>query len=261
MNSPMVSVIIPTYNRAQQLPDALKSIFNQTYHHYEVIIIDDGSTDDTGQVIHQQLKQDGRLHYIKTKHIGRSAARNIGIDCARGKYIAFLDSDDYWMPTKLEMQVRLMETGAVWSHTSYCRVFDNNMSKIYTGYFTGKVYPRILFRCPIATPTVMILRSALNSYRFNEKVNIGEDTILWNKLARAYPLLGINEPLTVIRTDKNGTNANLSTKITGVQNVIKYSISESGTPWKQFASIANNGYIVMWRIMTLVSKITRRAKR
>jgi len=101
----LVSVIIPTFNRADLIEYSIISVLNQTYQNFEIIIIDDGSTDNTREVVHSI--KDKRIKYIYYKHVGLPAsARNKGIMIARGEFIAFLDSDDIWLPKKLEMQIK-----------------------------------------------------------------------------------------------------------------------------------------------------------
>jgi glycosyltransferase involved in cell wall biosynthesis len=101
---PTVSVIIPTYNRANYICEAIDSILAQTYADYEIIVVDDGSTDGTRQAL-QRWIDDGTICYYYQENRGESAARNHGIRKARGQYIAFLDSDDLFLPTKFEKQV------------------------------------------------------------------------------------------------------------------------------------------------------------
>jgi glycosyltransferase involved in cell wall biosynthesis len=105
MNSPLVSVIIPTYNRAALLCEAVDSVLQQTYRNIEVIVVDDGSTDDTTAAME---KYGDRVRYSRRPNAGVNAARNLGFKQARGEYIALLDSDDLWAPYKLELQVRLL---------------------------------------------------------------------------------------------------------------------------------------------------------
>lgn len=103
---PLVSAIIATYNRADIVGEAIESILGQTYKNMEVLVVDDGSTDGT----HEALRRFGnRIRVVRQENAGPGAARNRGIEVARGELIAFLDSDDIWMPTKLERQVRLLE--------------------------------------------------------------------------------------------------------------------------------------------------------
>jgi glycosyltransferase involved in cell wall biosynthesis len=113
---PLVSVVIPTYNRGQQTIAAIESVLAQTYPALEIIVIDDGSTDESGDAIQRFIKQRmnrndqiQKIYYFKQPNQGPSAARNGGIEKARGEHIAFLDSDDLWMPEKLEWQVRAIE--------------------------------------------------------------------------------------------------------------------------------------------------------
>jgi cellulose synthase/poly-beta-1,6-N-acetylglucosamine synthase-like glycosyltransferase len=112
-DSPLVSVIIPTYNRTLQTIEAIESVLAQTYSHFEVIVVDDGSTDGSGEAIERFISQKAnglhRLHFISQSNQGASVARNTGIAKARGKYIGFLDSDDIWDAEKLTWQVRALE--------------------------------------------------------------------------------------------------------------------------------------------------------
>jgi glycosyltransferase involved in cell wall biosynthesis len=130
----LVSVIIPTYNRAQLCKKAVESALFQTYRDIEVIVVDDGSTDDTREVI---SNLDSRVHYLSQKNSGVSAARNLGMQSARGEFIAFLDSDDTWLPWKLKLQVNLLRTlpnaGMVWTDMI---AVDDRGSEQYSSYLT-----------------------------------------------------------------------------------------------------------------------------
>lgn len=105
-HNPRVSIIIPTYNRAHMIVECLDSVLNQTYRHFEVIVVDDGSTDNTEAVLKPYFD---RIKYIKQENHGNAAARNTGIREAKGEIIAFNDSDDLWLPDKLEKQVRYLD--------------------------------------------------------------------------------------------------------------------------------------------------------
>jgi glycosyltransferase involved in cell wall biosynthesis len=101
-----VSIILPTYNRAQLICEAIDSILNQTYQDFQIIVVDDGSTDNTAEVLKSYIP---KIRYIQQENKGPGDARNRGIEDAKGKYIAFLDSDDIWMDFKLEIQVDILE--------------------------------------------------------------------------------------------------------------------------------------------------------
>jgi glycosyltransferase involved in cell wall biosynthesis len=111
-HGPLISVVIPTFNRTQQVQAALRSVLAQTYPEFEVIVVDDGSTDGTGQALQMLISQEGwngRVRYFFRPNQGQSSARNMGIEKARGELVAFLDSDDIWLPEKLEWQVCALE--------------------------------------------------------------------------------------------------------------------------------------------------------
>jgi glycosyltransferase involved in cell wall biosynthesis len=126
-----VSVIVPAYNYARFLPDALESLRAQTYSDWECIVVDDGSTDDTRAVVDAATAKDGRVRYVSQANAGPSAARNRGISESVGEYIQFLDADDVLPPTKLEAQVRMMETdpsiGIVYSDARFFQDSPTNL--------------------------------------------------------------------------------------------------------------------------------------
>lgn len=129
MLSPKVTVIIPTYNRAHLIKDAVESVLNQTYQNFELIVIDDGSTDNTKEFLRGYKD---KLRYLYQENQGRSAARNYGINLAKGEFIAFLDSDDIWFPDKLARQVPILESApsnVVLVHGYKC-IIDKNLQPI-----------------------------------------------------------------------------------------------------------------------------------
>jgi glycosyltransferase involved in cell wall biosynthesis len=120
MSSGLVSVVIPTYNRATLLPRAVDSALQQTYRQVEVIIVDDGSTDDTPGEVARRYGEDPRVRYVRIPNGGVSGARNVGISLAKGDFVAFLDSDDYWLLWKIELQVKCLslvpDAGMIWTN-------------------------------------------------------------------------------------------------------------------------------------------------
>jgi glycosyltransferase involved in cell wall biosynthesis len=224
---PTVSVIIPTYNRASMVKEAIQSVLGQTYSDYEIIAVDDGSTDNTREIVN--AFSDKKIRYVFQENRGRSNARNHAINIAWGRYIAFLDSDDLFMPIKLERQVAFMENNPdiLLSHTSYLRINNGGeyIEEVKSGTFSGKVYLDMVRRCPIATPTVMVRTAALGeNIRFEEGIHIGEDIILWAQLARLSKILGIDEPLTKIRINPSSAAVDPKTQIIGVMNIMEYII-------------------------------------
>jgi len=116
----LVSVVIPTYNRSQLLRRALEGVLSQSHSNWEAIVIDDGSTDDTGEMVASRFSGESRIRYFRQQNEGVSSARNRGLRLSRGEYIAFLDSDDFWAPWKLELQLSCFkadpEIGMVWTN-------------------------------------------------------------------------------------------------------------------------------------------------
>jgi glycosyltransferase involved in cell wall biosynthesis len=223
---PTVSVIIPTYNRASMVKEAIESVLEQSYQDFEIIVVDDGSTDNTREIV-SGLSE--KIIYLFQENHGVSSARNHGIQQARGKYIAFLDSDDLFLPEKLEKQVACMENNpeVILSHTSYQRIdIDGKYLKtVMSGTFSGYVYPKIIKRCTIATPTVLVRKTSTGpELKFQEEVFPGEDVILWIRLARESPILGIAEPLTQVRIHGNNVATDPCAQINGLKNIMEYTI-------------------------------------
>lgn len=202
-----VSVIIPFYRELGWLLEALESVYNQSYKNFEVILINDGSQEDISIV---KIKYSSVI-ILKIENSGPGKARNTGIELAKGKYIAFLDSDDLWEPEKLEIQKQYMDTyKMMWSHCNYQRFWTNNskLKSVKCDDMQGGIIPKMFLSCSIATPCVMIRRSILigNSIlRFSELIRVGEDSFFWFKIAEKYPLGFIDEYLTKVRM--RGSNA------------------------------------------------------
>lgn len=219
-----ISIIIPFFNRIPTLLEAINSVLFQSYTNIEVLLIDDGSTDDITPL---KVYTDSRLYYVYQEHQGASAARNLGISLSSGEYIAFLDSDDIFLPGKLEKQINFMETHELYfSHTSYQRMdMDGKpMEIINSGCFSGKVFPSILASCGIATPTVMIRKEILSNRKFKETYEIAEDTCLWFDIAYSYLIGGIEESLTKVRVGSSNSPFNIDKQRIAYLNIADHII-------------------------------------
>lgn len=196
---PNVSVIIPTYNRASFLPNAITSILQQTYEDYEVIVIDDGSTDETPRVLKQF---EGKIKVLFQKNRGASAARNLGIQEADGNYISFLDSDDQWTRKKLQIQmqriqedpdIKICYTDEIWIRNGV-RVNQKKRHRKYDGWFIDKMLPL----CLISPSSVLIHREIFDTVgMFDEGLPVCEDYDLWLRINVRYPITFIPEPLII----------------------------------------------------------------
>ena len=198
-NRPLISVIIPTFNRAQTIQHAIDSVLVQTFSDFELIVVDDGSTDDTSIVINKLYPT---IRYYRQDNAGPAAARNAGIRLARGRYIAFLDSDDQWLKTKLEEQInvfrenpdiKICHTEEIWIR----RGVRVNPKKIHRKY-GGWIYQKCLPLCVISPSSVMIHRDVFDDVGyFDESMIVCEDYDLWLRVCSKYPVAFIEKPLII----------------------------------------------------------------
>jgi len=194
-----ISVIIPTYNRSDTLVTALKSVAQQSYPAHEIIVIDDGSTDNTCNLLKHQFPT---IHVICQSNQGVSHARNRGIEHATGDWLAFLDSDDEWLPHKLETQVqhlvdspeyKVCHTEEIWIRHGK-RV--NPMKKHQKS--GGWIFRRCLPLCAMSPSSILIHREVFESVGgFDEWLPACEDYDLWLKITARYPVLFIQQPLII----------------------------------------------------------------
>ncbi|MFW2368380.1 MAG: glycosyltransferase family 2 protein [Desulforhopalus sp.] len=198
-----VSVIIPTYNRSTFLPRALNSVVRQTWRCGEIIVVDDGSTDATPQLLEEIVRQ-GRmnLRVFYQDNKGPGAARNLAIEKAGYPYIAFLDSDDHWQKRKLEIQYQALQkaTGYHVSHTFekwLRRGLHLNQKKIQIPRH-GDIFGHCLRLCGVGMSTVLMKKDLLQKVGgFDESLRCCEDYDLWLRISSKYPFLLIGESLSV----------------------------------------------------------------
>jgi len=197
----LVSVIIPTYNRADFIIETVKSVLCQTYQDFEIIIIDDGSTDNTSDLI--KTIDDVRLKYIYQKNSGLPASpRNVGIKKAKGNFIAFLDSDDLWLPEKLEKQVEILANddniGLVYCNASYFGADYHGDSTIVQKGYSGDVFDKLIEKNFVPALSVMCRREVFTvAGLFDESKNLRavEDYELWMRIAKYFKLHYIDQVL------------------------------------------------------------------
>lgn len=203
----MVSVIIPFYSGKQWLVEALNSVLNQSYSDFEVLVINDGSMEDISNII---KKYEDKVMFFYKKNGGPASARNLGIELSKGKYIAFLDSDDIWLKDKLQMQTDFMEkNNAIWSQHPYEMFWENSdkIKKIDTSVYKGNVLKDCYISFKIQTSCVMVKREVLISeqIKFPENIRFGEDGVFYAKLANKYELFSMDNVYSRFRI--RGSNA------------------------------------------------------
>lgn len=192
-----MSVIIPTFNRKLLISRAIKSVLNQTFKAFEIIVVDDGSTDGSGQMIKEKFPQ---VILFKQNNQGVSNARNKGVKISQGTWVAFLDSDDEWHKTKLEKQIQYLKINKdiKFCHTNEVWIRDDiiiNQKKKHQKY-GGKIFSEMLDMCRISPSSVLIFKNIFEeiSY-FNENLKICEDYDLWLKISSKKNILFIDMPL------------------------------------------------------------------
>lgn len=199
---PKVSVIIPFYKGSNLLREALKSVFEQTYENTEIILVNDGSPEDLSELL---FEFNTKIKYVEKENGGAASARNKGISLASGDFIAFLDADDIWLPTKLEKQIPFMiETQAMMSHTGFYYWFPGTGKKkiINNSADFGYVKDKFYISMKVATPSVVISRLLFEKHPeivFPEDFRNGEDTQFYRAIANIYPIALIEEPLLMVR--------------------------------------------------------------
>jgi glycosyltransferase involved in cell wall biosynthesis len=198
---PLVSVIIPTYNRARLVQEALASVEAQTFRDFEVLVVDDGSTDDTAEAL--ALQRGVRVLRHRSRQ-GVAAARNLGIAAARGEWLAFLDSDDLWLPDKLARQIAYLEqrpdlllcqTDETWVRNGVRVNKPTSHRKL-----AGEIFLPSLERCMISPSAVILHRRLIEEHGgFDEALPAAEDYDLWLRLTWRYKVGLVEAPLVVKR--------------------------------------------------------------
>lgn len=194
-----ISVIIPTYNRGEVLERAIKSVLAQTYKNYELIVVDDGSTDNTHSILR---KYKDKIRFYSKLHGGVSSSRNFGLEKAEGTWVAFLDSDDYWLPEKLERQMEFLQKNpdilVVQTDEKWIRngVPVNPMKKHRK--YSGWIFEQCLPLCIVSPSAVMIHQLVFNDVGvFDEDLPVCEDYDLWLRISLKYQIALLPEKLIV----------------------------------------------------------------
>ena len=207
MSSPLVTVIIPTYNRKEYLEIAIQSVVNQSYLNIEIVVIDDGSSTDYAQEIAAKFSN---CKCFRKENGGLSSARNFGIKLAKGDYIAFLDDDDFWESSKIEKQVKLLlENPTIDCVHSSVAVVDEkgNLTGEYYGATQNKINKRsgyvfwnALGVWVVKSPTPLIRNKVFQQdLMFDENIKVGEDIDFYQRMFYRHKVLYINEPLAFYR--------------------------------------------------------------
>jgi glycosyltransferase involved in cell wall biosynthesis len=225
MIGPAVSVVIPTYNYGRFLPRALASVLSQTFQDFEVLIIDDGSTDITAEVVRPNLA-DPRIHYRRLTNGGPSRARNVGIARARASLVAFLDADDTWLPAKLEKQVALFRRdpslGVVYTARQLVDEAGHELEWHEPAQHRGRVLEALLGGNFICLTSCMVRRQVFELVgTFDEGLCQAEDYDLWLRAAEHFRFDYVATPLVRYRVGHASLSRNLDERLRSVVFILR----------------------------------------
>lgn len=190
-SAPTVTVFIPAYNASRYLQETLNSVLDQSFSDFELLVVDDGSTDDTPRMLDEFCRQDPRVRVVTNeRNKGRPATRNVGLRLARGRYLALMDADDYCVPERLALQVAYLDNhpqvdvvsglwGKVDADGQPFRSTDQRMRCLTS----REVAARMLFDCPIHQPTIMARTDVLKQYQYDESFPVAQDHELWARMS------------------------------------------------------------------------------
>jgi glycosyltransferase involved in cell wall biosynthesis len=226
-NKPAVSIIIPTYNRRQLIARSIKSVLNQTYQNFELIIVDDGSTDGTEEVV--AAFNDQRIRYVRREeNKGEAAARNMGIKAARCDYIAYQDSDDEWLPEKLARQMKLLEDASPQVGVIYTGFWKaENRRKTYIPFSwvnqkNGDIHKELLKGNFIGSPVALIKKECFDNVGlFDERLHNLVDWEMWLRISRRYHFRCVDEPLAIAHYDSDNVSDNSDSLIDAMELVLE----------------------------------------
>ena len=192
-----ISVVIPVFNRKQLIERSINSVINQTYPPDEIIVIDDGSIDGTYDLIKNNYPQ---VILIHQENKGVSAARNVGITIAKGKWIAFLDSDDEWFPEKLEEQINYLKINNTYKICHTDEIWIRNQVRVNPmkkhKKYGGKIYNKCLPLCVLSPSSIIIHKEIFDDVGlFDEKLPVCEDYDMWLRICYKYEVLFLNQKL------------------------------------------------------------------
>ncbi|MBL7069008.1 MAG: glycosyltransferase [Candidatus Omnitrophica bacterium] len=229
-HKPKVSIVIPSYNRARFLPEAIDSVIIQTYRNFEIVVVDDGSTDNTKEIMAEYVKKyTSKVRYFYQENQGEAGARNRGIKESRGEYIAFLDSDDIWVQDKLEIQVRLLadnpDVGLTYGRAKRVNEKGEYLDMKPTQPAIKAIH--FLQGKRLTMMTVMVHKKCFSHIGlFDKKLKVGVDTDMWLRLAFKYKIVFLNKILAIMRSHDGNISNDTKEMYAGHIKIIEKLIKE-----------------------------------
>ena len=257
--TPVISVIIPTRNRADKLKQAIESVLNQSYRNFELLIVDDSSNDNTTEIANSF--KDSRISFLQHHAaMGASAARNTALRTCKGEYVAFLDDDDEWLTTKLEKQMKVFskappEVGIV--YTAYWKIEKHHKSYMPTKDIIkkeGHVHDDLLEGNFIALPSVIIRKKYLDSVGlFSEQMPRLQDWDLFIRLSKKYQFIFIDEPLLINYCSKDSISSNDAALAEAMELILKKNFDDI----KKNMKLLLKYYIIIGNLFVSIKKMKK----
>ena len=210
--NPMVTVVLPSYNSMHYIAETMETVLNQTYQDFEVLVVNDGSTDDTPNWINRLSQKEPKVRMVSQANQGLAGARCTGVTNAKGKYVAFIDDDDLWEPTKLEKQVNSLESnpqaGLCYTWTALADSGGKATGRVIASNAEGNVWKQMTemnIVCCGSTP--MIRRSCFDEVGlFDHEVSPSDDWDMWWRISARYPFTLVREALILYRQHPNNSS-------------------------------------------------------
>jgi glycosyltransferase involved in cell wall biosynthesis len=223
---PAVSIVMATKNYGRFLPDAVGSVLAQTFADWELVVVDDGSNDETPKII-SRYRNDPRIRYFRSDKLGQSRAKNLGIGMSRAQLIAFLDADDVWLPTKLEKQLALFnehpETGVVFCRRSFIDHLGNPLPARPTStLWRGSVLEQLFVQNFICFSSAILRRQIFSHIgMFDVQFDLAIDYDLWLRVAKHYTFDFVDEQLVQYRTGHGNLSNKLSDRVNTALSIMQ----------------------------------------
>lgn len=231
MQNKLVSIVTPLYNGERFVRQTVESVLSQTYPEWEMVIVNDGSKDKSDQIVREYAEKDCRIRVLSQPNGGSASARNHGIREARGRYMVFLDADDYWDATFLEEQLRFMKEKKAAIVCASCRRVDNLGKEVLQPFIVpARIgYKDLLRTCSLTCLTTLIDREAFHDICFREELrSLRDDYVLWLSLLKQVPYAyGNPKVLACYRLNSNGVTAN-KWKMIKPQFMVYYKVEQLG---------------------------------
>jgi glycosyltransferase involved in cell wall biosynthesis len=233
MNTPLVSVVMAAKNYGRFIAQAIDSVLEQTHTDWELLIIDDGSSDHTARVVEPYLI-DKRIRYVPSDTLGQPRAKNLGYRLSRGQYIAYLDADDAWAPTKLQKQLHRFERNPVLGVVASDRLLMDDQGNTRPAPASppmpyGDILTQVFLKNRLCFSSVMIRREVFEHLgAFDPQLDVAIDYDLWLRVAAHYGFDNVNEPLVLYRTGHGNLSGKLADRVTTALGIMHRALFRRG---------------------------------